>query len=34
MKHKTTEILNMLHQEHIAAHMKTPGAYSSAYENA
>ena len=23
MKHKTTEILNMLHQEHIAAHMKT-----------
>ncbi len=23
MKYKTTEILNMLHQEHIAAHMKT-----------
>jgi len=23
MKHKTTEILNMLHQEHIAAHMIT-----------
>ena len=24
MKYKTTEILNMLHQEHIAAYMKTP----------
>lgn len=23
MKYKTTEILNMLHQEHIAAHMET-----------
>ncbi|MDE6425616.1 MAG: hypothetical protein K2K89_05725 [Ruminococcus sp.] len=23
MKYKTTEILNMLHQEHIVAHMKT-----------